>query len=230
MELGYQQKQVLFGSLLGDGGLYKKYSYGNPHYSEQHCIRQSDYCKWKAMILREQFGVKEAIYNADRGTRKTYNITIGCNAFFKEIHEAFYRLLRKAYIKHYASKRINKDGTHQFQYIEKGYYKKVLPLSILHEIDELGLAVWFMDDGSSYKRHSIYCMIATDNFTLEENQAIVQWFHNRWDIECKIESVLRWNGKTYHHVIFNSVNSRKLVDLITPYVVECMKYKVTNNA
>ena len=45
--------QAVLGSLLGDGGVYKK-SDGNPYFSERHCVEQSAYLGWKESLLRER--------------------------------------------------------------------------------------------------------------------------------------------------------------------------------
>lgn len=46
-------EQVLIGSLLGDGGVYRRGT-SNPFYSEQHSIRQSNYLNWKRNILSQK--------------------------------------------------------------------------------------------------------------------------------------------------------------------------------
>lgn len=45
-------EQVVLGSLLGDGGVYKPYGHkGNPFFSENHCLKQTKYLDWKVNYL-----------------------------------------------------------------------------------------------------------------------------------------------------------------------------------
>ena len=45
-----QFEQFMIGSLLGDGGCYRKSS-NNAFYREQHCLAQKEYCQWKRSVL-----------------------------------------------------------------------------------------------------------------------------------------------------------------------------------
>lgn len=52
-----QIKQVLIGSLLGDGSLSKTTT-KNPKFSEEHNLKQKNYLLWKKKILEKEFDVK----------------------------------------------------------------------------------------------------------------------------------------------------------------------------
>ena len=57
---------------------------------------------------------------------------------------------------------------------------KTITKEYLEKITPRGLAFWFMDDGTNCGT------IATNYFTLQECKLIVEWFKEKWNIECTI--------------------------------------------
>jgi hypothetical protein len=53
-----QWDQVVLGSLLGDGGVYKKPT-NNPYFKEQHCVKQGGYLAWKRKILEQKLRTRD---------------------------------------------------------------------------------------------------------------------------------------------------------------------------
>ena len=105
---------------------------------------------------------------------------------------------------------------------------KTVPDWIIDKIDAKGIAIWFMDDGSTMKKNnkrgyiSIYCSIHSNNFNYETHKKFVKKF-KEYDIECKISKT-----KKYYYLRFNKENSSKLINLIKPYIHESMIYKINN--
>ena len=105
---------------------------------------------------------------------------------------------------------------------------KTVPDWIIDKIDAKGIAIWFMDDGSTMKKNnkrgyiSIYCSIHSNNFNYETHEKFVKKF-KEYDIECKISKT-----KKYYYLRFNKENSSKLINLIKPYIHESMIYKINN--
>lgn len=112
--------------------------------------------------------------------------------------------------------------------------KKVVTREILDKLESLGLAVWYMDDGSFNRKR---CSIATYQFT-EQIEMIVDWFKDKYDLNIKIQSERKNKNSflskkldrilIYKSLRMDTKNSQKFIDLIKPYItpIECMRYKI----
>jgi hypothetical protein len=98
---------------------------------------------------------------------------------------------------------------------------KVISDNVLNLIDEFALAVWYMDDGSINKRYKTI-VICTNSFSYEEHLLIQAWFYNRFGIETKIEPRLNHQ----FCIRINASVSRKFIDIVSPFVPDCMSYKI----
>jgi hypothetical protein len=133
------QLQVLLGSLLGDGYLDKSERNLNASFGETHCIKQLPYLLWKKKML-SPFGTKIKIVK--KGTEcvlSTPHLPV-----FTKLYRLFYKEKRKGKIK----------------IIPQGFLQK--------HLKTLGLAVWYMDDGTFCKTH-LQSFIYTYCFTKKEN-------------------------------------------------------------
>ena len=83
----------------------------------------------------------------------------------------------------------------------------------------LMLAVWFMGDGSSNKRG--YIRLATHSFTYKEHYLMRKAFIERF----KLSPTIRQLDKNYY-LQFHTVDSQKIIEIVKPYIVHSMKYKV----
>ena len=109
----------------------------------------------------------------------------------------------------------------------KDAYKLCYPNNIktvseawLNKIDILGLAIWIMDDGTldnSSKTKNL--RICTDSFTESEQDLIVEWFNNKWDI-----AVQKYKYKDTFRIRVSGNALIKLVNLIAPYVLPDFQY------
>lgn len=87
--------------------------------------------------------------------------------------------------------------------------KKVIPAGVLDKLTELGLAVWFMDDGSfSDSEAHLY----TSGFSVEENEACVEWFKSK-GFSCVLD-IRRGNPE----IRFHASAKRKLLEVLSPYL------------
>lgn len=102
--------------------------------------------------------------------------------------------------------------------------KKQVNRVILDKLDALGLAVWYMDDGS-YSKKDKNCRFYTNCFSYEENLLIKRWFEERWNLLPRIHSCFK-RGKSYYFINFNAENTKKLISIIEPHIHESMKYKI----
>ena len=148
--------------------------------------------------------------------------------------------------KEYCEWKANMFGIKELKYIEKNGYlqkpayrfqtkifdledeitknTKIVPDWLLNKLDERGIAVWYMDDGSIQKREnkdgSNCVSLHTNNFCYETHEKFVKKFA-QYEIDCNIGK-----SRKYYYLRFNKENSKKLIDLIKPYISDSMIYKI----
>src|SRR3989338_7863499 len=155
-------KQVLLGSLLGDASLEKTSK--NASYSCSHSPKQKRYIFWKSKILSKGFKVHLKLYNNRKGfIFKTYRLSTNCSPILTEIHPLYYTKSVKP----------------------KRRWEKIVNPKILEQLEPLGIAIWYGDDGTYYIRDKS-CSLSTQGFTYEENLLIKDYFYNKWNIKVKI--------------------------------------------
>lgn len=91
----------------------------------------------------------------------------------------------------------------------------------LNKVTPRGLAFWFMDDGTNCGT------IATNSFNKDECLLIVDWFKEKWGIECTLQSSNN-NGNKQYLVYIKNESRPKLYSLISPYFIPSMMYKLKN--
>ena len=151
--LNENQKQVLLGSLLGDGSIIRR-NIKSYTYREPHGIGQQDYLQWKAQILGHLVSSLHPYARYDpRWNRTLWQVAMTMyGKWLKPYHDQFYP-----------------DG------------HKILPTQALNELTGLGVAVWFCDDGTKSSETS-RLRIYTDSFTMDEAKIISKWFFDKFDI------------------------------------------------
>ena len=100
--------------------------------------------------------------------------------------------------------------------------KKTVPQWVIDNIDARGIAIWYMDDGSISKDHW-YSIIHSNTFDKETHIRFVKKFESL-NINCVIKK-----SKRYYCLYFNEDATRKLFNLILPYIHSSMKYKLLTN-
>jgi hypothetical protein len=128
----------------------------------------------------------------------------------------------------YSGVRINLRDHKRLRQIYKLFYrngKKVFNLKALRYLTPIGVAIWYMDDGSlSFKRRkgvvhgrevhlNTYC-------SKEECEVIAGWFENTWNIRWKLVP-----NKGHYRLRMGSKEASKLFNLINPYIIPSMAYK-----
>jgi DNA-binding CsgD family transcriptional regulator len=152
-------RQIFFGSLLGDGGLYLTGRNNTiVEYIEGHGEDQRDYVRWKAGVMKFTY------YETPRSASKIVPeegisccISSSCHPFLDECYRRFYTA----------------DGKKRADVIVK-------------ELDDLGLLIWHLDDGS-YNVHPFFLYLNTNKFSHEEQVALCDWFDGRYGIRPTID-------------------------------------------
>lgn len=101
-------------------------------------------------------------------------------------------------------------------YNEQG---KFLEKDLLYTIEPLGIATWYQDDGS--KKPEGGCLICTNCFSLDEIKLIQEVFAEKFNIK---ETIIQ---PAQHIFYIKKKDYDNFVNLISPYVVPSMKYKIS---
>ena len=96
--------------------------------------------------------------------------------------------------------------------------KKVIPLNIGSLLTPRALAVWFMDDGCMTPSSAI---LNTQCFAKTEQEILINWFRNQLGIETRFNK-----DRLTYRLWMNRESAQELSDIISPYVPECMQYKL----
>ena len=194
----YEIKQLILGSLLGDASIN-----ANDKDGGYRCVHftQSDkqiaYFNYKKHLLGK--------YALGERTR-----TSGYGSLMHDMHTTTNLELNK-----FLNEHCIKNG------------KKFVTQEWCNELDPMGLAFWYMDDGSISNRDNDRCgcriHISTNGFSLQENETLANMLRDRFGIEATIGDKETYKGYT---LILNVKNTERFCSLIAPYVCDSMKYKL----
>jgi len=198
---------TIIGMILGDGCLSKTTSKSNSRLSLGHSIKQENCLKFKFnrinKLLKIGYNYKK-MNRFNKKTNKTYPVIQGNT----NVHRYFTKLRKLIY---------NNEG------------KKVINRKILNYLTNEGLAYWYMDDGGLHiynrkdnKGYTRQCFISTQSFTFEEHNIIIDWFKDKYNIECKAYK----HGRDKYRITFNATNAKILFSIIEPYILPEFSYKL----
>ena len=94
--------------------------------------------------------------------------------------------------------------------------KKIIPKDI--RIDQLGLAVWFMDDGSR-SGGSLY--INTQQFATNDQERLQRMLEHDFNVSSTLN-----RDKEYMRIRIRKEDAQKFCNLIQSYIPESMRYKL----
>lgn len=190
VELNSSQRQMVMGSLLGDGTITKSGAY-----SCSHSIKQKEYFEHKMKVLYNLHSNCSQRYAHNYDHFKTIpesvHFTTGCNKYLYELRDIYY---------------------------PKG--KKIFPYEYLKDnLEAEGLAYWYCDDGY-YKAGAV--MLCSDGYSVEDRNYMVDFFRNSFGVKTHIVN----SGKNRMRLRFNVEDAPILIDLIRPYIIDSMLYKI----
>lgn len=207
----YELNGAILGTLMGDMCVFKKkYNgqyYGNAYFLMTHSDEQKEYLMFKKDILDLHPLIKTKVLQ-----RETY---------LKQTDKIYHQWQCVSNANKYATqmyKRIYKDGI------------KSINENILNSITDLGLFLWYLDDGylnirrdkltNKIKEYRVF--LYTMNFTLDEVILIKKWFEKKYNISPNINK--KQNGFVLY---FNSSKTREFMKIIDPFynLVPCLNRK-----
>lgn len=195
IRISEEANQIILGSLLGDGSIFYKTS--NCILSILHSTVQEDYILYKKELL------------------------IQANLEVKISHS-------KGYVSTIEGRKIKNSGriylysrvNQAFNIYRSTWYPedtKIVPRTV-YELTALGLAIWFMDDGSS-NISSFY--LSTNGFNVLDIERLVDMLDKNFNITSSIHK-----NKDSHILYINSESRQLFIDTIRPYICDSMKYKI----
>lgn len=188
-------KQLLIGSLLGDGSFcYYNKNKKNCYISIAHCMKQFEYLDYKKSIL-DNYGLGTPIkVSSHKDKRFKSAMYVECreksrlHPIFTDIRDKYYDIS--------GHKRVNRD--------------------FVKDIDALGLAIWYMDDGYVTKNS---CIFSSCSFTIEEQRILADILLEKFDLHFNL-------GKHDNSMYLQARDFPKFVNIIKPHIIPSMQYKL----
>lgn len=207
---------LLVGMVLGDGHLSVrnrlkdgKYKYESSEIRIVHSIKQIDYLKYKAEIIRKIFGGKFTVKTFTHLLPLVSNKKYSMCGFSKS--NKYFRILKKI---------ICSNG------------KKYISRRALNMLTPHGIAIWFMDDGSITANKNKDGFISSISLSIatccSEIEAITiqEYFYEEYGIVFKIDRDKRLSEGNQYSVRANTFMAHEFVEMINRYVIPSMRYKL----
>ncbi|MEK6820204.1 MAG: hypothetical protein AABX71_00655, partial [Nanoarchaeota archaeon] len=111
-----------------------------------------------------------------------------------------------------------------FNYYRKLFYlnnRKIITKEILEQLNPKSLAIWVCDDGS-YDNTQGYIVLCTNAYSLEEHKLMKEFFKEKFELDPTIG----FRNNKYYFLRFKQQDSKKLIEIIKPFIPKCMGYKI----
>jgi len=200
-----EQKSVLIGSMLGDGGMSDPDCRTSPQIVFTQGDDQKDYLRFKQKIFGNNAG-KTQKGKSGYTDKPVWRIAIN-------VLDETYQIAQERII----------SGKHP-----SGRKRWIPTNRFLNWIDEQALCIWYLDNGSLGKHrlingdYSYSSTIHSERFSRDDNRRIAKFLERRFYLFPKITP----DSRGYFNLRFNKEETNKLMKIITPFVPECMSYKI----
>lgn len=198
---------VFIGMTLGDG--YINTSNGKHELVILHSTTQRDYCEHKAALVRKALGGSFSVREYSNGPEGKYKAVkfVSSHPYWKQIKGWCYPNGRKTYTRR-----------------------------ILDMLTSEGIAIWYMDDGHARRNVNTtgwVKSVATNIATMcseAECMVIKDYFFEvhgiSWNIRCRKTSAI----DRAFWIECGTEESRKFAQLVQPYIIQSMLYKLSHVA
>lgn len=205
--LNAEQRQIIEGSLLGDGSI--RITSSNCYFSKNQCPRYESYIDWHVEKLSPFAKPKLACYSKFKARF--------CPVGRKVVHDVVPRYLQNYMVKTCCHPEFNEfrrlwyDGRH-----------KQIPSQL--QLTPLSLAIWYFDDGSNdglIRRRATLC---TNSFSFNEVDMLRDKLYEQFQI---ISSVRKGNNENERMITVTKSSFDTLIDIVSPYCqFDCFQYKI----
>lgn len=193
------QKNLIIGSLFGDGNLRFVSKNREATFIVDHGYKQKDYVLWKYDVMKDwvltEPKVIERLYHKDPSRKLTsFRFSTISHPELTFWYNIFY-----------------KNG------------RKIIPENVAEILKlPLSLAVWFMDDGNKNKQA---VFLNTQQFSIEEQELLRNCLFVNFGLETTINKHWVFNGKQLYRIRINTKSTKKLYAMIKDFVLPSMQYK-----
>ena len=191
--LSDRSREIILGSMLGDGSLRIHKPYKNARFSFRHSIHQEEYFWWKVSELKE-ISSDHAVWRQGTGGKDGWGgEKLRYQSRALESLTDLYRLTHKKEVR----------GKMQ---IRRSWLNTLTPLS---------LAVWWLDDGSLVgdTRQGVFC---TDGFSLDEVKILDRYMKKVWNVGTSIGQVQ--HKDQYRLWMRSTENLQAFLRIILPHI------------
>lgn len=209
--LTQQQKDLIFGTLLGDGNLQTLNNGRTWRYRAIQKEAHAEYLYHKYEILNSLCNIKP-IYDQVLDSRTGH------------LDKRYYFNTRVSpSLKFYADMFYIQDPNDPQKWI------KQVPLNVQKFLTPQALAYFYMDDGAlKWLGHSNAMRICTENFTTEGVLRLQKGLKNRYNLTTTHTKKTLQDGSIGYRIAIPEKSSAVFRDIVQPYLVNCMKYKVSD--
>jgi hypothetical protein len=212
-----EQKDLIFGSLLGDSNLSSNNLIGKDNACRlriSHKAAHAEFVYAKADLLGELVATSPQLYTlpVDERTGKIYE-----RYWFNTLYTPSLRYYWGMFYKK------QRDGT----------YQKELPTpqNLYAGLTPRALAWWYMDDGSltksiKSKGKSNAMRISAESFSYEGINRLCNVLGEKYNISANPQTKDSTVGSYVLYI--QSKSAVQFADIIKPYLIDCMMYKVTD--
>jgi hypothetical protein len=195
-------KGAVIGMLLGDASIPKARTDGSTHHLQiTHCMKQEQYLLKKKEYLEYLTGVR---FYTDQVNNKDYK----CCRLVTKTHP-FY------------------DGMRDHMYHEG---RKTVDEHMMKCLTPLGLALWYLDDGSlSHRGNQKIPVLATCCFNGTEHEMMSRMLQKRFGLQWRVNrTTTTYKGvkKNIFILRLRDKDRENFFGMIKPFVPECLLYKI----
>lgn len=184
------------------------------------------------VLLTGKFG--DGCFHRNRGLNANYVYTT--NSIHKEIVEFKHNLLGGLKSKASIRSSINRGYKPNIIYTANS---KAHPLITqftnedwkisLERMDDLGLALWFYDDGSLHKR-ALFYNLNTQKFSKADNIYIADYLNRKWGIKAIPTIERKKDGREFWYLRIRKFEGAfKVSEIMRKYYLPCYSYKLISS-
>lgn len=197
IKLTKEQREVIFGKMLGDGHLETQNKGRTYRLKIEHSIKQKEYVDWQFDLFR--------------------NIVLSTpQEKIKKINEISYV--------NYGFSTLSIDS---FRFFANQFYKdnkKKIPKLIHRWLAPLTMAVWFMDDGSIKPDRNKSLILNTQSFSKKDVEMLKNVLEQKFGIKAKLR--IQQRKQIGYQLYLLSETIDKFIDIVNPYILSSMRYKL----
>jgi len=208
--LTQQQKDLIFGTMLGDGNLQTETNGRTWRYRALQKQEHRPYLFHKYEILQPLCG-SEPLFGQILDIRTN-------------------RSAERYYFNTLVNPSLNFYGNMFYTYNSStGKWVKDVPLNVQTFLTPPAVAYWYMDDGAlKWLGHSNAMRICTECFSIEGVNRLQKALRELYNVQTTLTKKTLLDGTVGYRIAIPEGSSATFRDLIQPFLVDCMKYKVSD--